>query len=184
LIKKGSSLKKHDIAALIISPTRELAQQIHYVIEKFLEKINKFTSILFVGGNNVGEDLNKFQTNGGHIVVATAGRLEDILSRQNSSITIKTGFKALEFLILDEADRLLDMGFKESLEIIFKYLPKQRRTGLFSATQTDEIDKLIRAGLRNPCCIQIKQKSNVNSQRTPLELNNFYMVNKYIFKKI
>ena len=52
-------MKKHDIAALIISPTRELAQQIHYVIEKFLERIKKFTSILFVGGNNVGEDLNK-----------------------------------------------------------------------------------------------------------------------------
>ena len=73
-------------------------------------------------------------------------------------------------LILDEADRLLDLGFKNSLQNILKYLPKQRRTGLFSATQTDEIDKLIRAGLRNPCCIQVKQKANVLSQKTPLTL--------------
>jgi ATP-dependent RNA helicase DDX55/SPB4 len=84
-------------------------------------------------------------------------------------------------LILDEADRLLDLGFKNSLQNILKYLPKQRRTGLFSATQTDEIDKLIRAGLRNPCCIQVKQKANVLSQKTPLTLKNYYSVNK-IFK--
>ena len=71
---------------------------------------------------------------------------------------------------------MLDLGFKESLETIFKFLPKQRRTGLFSATQTDEIDKLIRAGLRNPCSIQVKQKSNLSSQKTPLELNNYYLI--------
>lgn len=85
-----------------------------------------------------------------------------------------------EVLILDEADRLLDMGFKESLEGILRMLPKQRRTGLFSATQTDEIDKLIRAGLRNPCNIQVKQKSTSQNesekQKTPIGLKNFFMV--------
>jgi ATP-dependent RNA helicase DDX55/SPB4 len=80
-------------------------------------------------------------------------------------------------LILDEADRLLDMGFKDSLESILRVLPKQRRTGLFSATQTDEIDKLIRAGLRNPCNIQVKQKASLQlAQKTPLGLKNFYLV--------
>ena len=123
------------------------------------------------------EDLRYcFSFKGGNIVVATAGRLQDLFSRQSMKINIKKNFKSLEVLILDEADRLLDLGFRESIEDIFKILPKQRRTGLFSATQTDEIDKLIRAGLRNPCSIQVKQKANLNSQKTPLELNNYYLV--------
>lgn len=83
-------------------------------------------------------------------------------------------------MILDEADRLLDLGFHDSLETILKYLPKQRRTGLFSATQTNEIDKLVRAGLRNPCSIQVKQKADVNAQKTPLGLKNYYTVIFYL----
>ena len=135
---------------------------------------------MFVGGNSVNEDFNSFEKNGGNIVVATAGRLQDLFNRQNLKTSLKKNIKSLEILILDEADRLLDLGFRESIEDIFKYLPKQRRTGLFSATQTDEIEKLIRAGLRNPCIIQVKQKASLNSQKTPLELNNYYMVNKYL----
>jgi ATP-dependent RNA helicase DDX55/SPB4 len=79
---------------------------------------------------------------------------------------------------LDEADRLLDLGFKDNLQTIFGFLPKQRRTGLFSATQTEEIEKLIRLGLRNPCFIQVKQKGNAEAQKTPLKLNNYYLVFK------
>ena len=62
------------------------------------------------------------------------------------------------------------------MNVIFQYLPKQRRTGLFSATQTDEIDKLIKAGLRNPCQIQVKQKGAAAMQKTPILLNNYYKV--------
>ncbi len=80
-----------------------------------------------------------------------------------------------EVLILDEADRLLDLGFKDNLQTIFGLLPKQRRTGLFSATQTDETEKLIRLGLRNPCFIQVKQKGNAEAQKTPMKLNNYYL---------
>jgi ATP-dependent RNA helicase DDX55/SPB4 len=81
-----------------------------------------------------------------------------------------------EVLILDEADRLLELGFKDNLQTIFSLLPKQRRTGLFSATQTDEIEKLIKLGLRNPCFIQVKQKGNAALQKTPVKLNNYYLV--------
>jgi len=179
ILLKAKNLKKHDIGALIISPTRELSLQIFSVVEVFLKKITTLNAILFVGGNSVNEDFNRFETYGGNIVIATAGRLQDLFNRQTLKTNLKKNFKSLEILILDEADRLLDLGFRESIEEIFKYLPKQRRTGLFSATQTDEIDKLIRAGLRNPCIIQVKQKTNVKSQKTPLELNNYYLVSFY-----
>jgi len=142
----------------------------------FLQKITNLTCILFVGGTTVAEDLKNFQQNGGNIIVGTAGRLEDIFSRSNLKLNMKNNLKNFEVLILDEADRLLELGFRENLQTIFDLLPKQRRTGLFSATQTDEIDKLIKVGLRNPCFIQVKQKGNALAQKTPLKLNNYYMV--------
>lgn len=63
-----------------------------------------------------------------------------------------------EILILDEADRLLDLGFHATLNTILGFLPKQRRTGLFSATQTREVESLARAGLRNPVAVTVKEK--------------------------
>lgn len=78
-----------------------------------------------------------------------------------------------EFLVLDEADRLLDFGFSATLNSILSYLPRCRRTGLFSATQTKELRQLIRAGLRNPALIVVKEKSNVS---TPINLNNSYTI--------
>lgn len=74
-------------------------------------------------------------------------------------------------LVLDEADRLLDLGFSTTLNTILSYLPRLRRTGLFSATQTKELEQLIRAGLRNPTLVTVKEKCNVS---TPLTLNNYY----------
>lgn len=78
-------------------------------------------------------------------------------------------------LILDEADRLLDFGFKLTINTILAYLPRQRRTGLFSATQTKEVEDLIRAGLRNPVVINVMEKA---SQCTPVSLNNYYIVTR------
>lgn len=78
-------------------------------------------------------------------------------------------------MILDEADRLLDLGFKTSLNTILSYLPRQRRTGLFSATQTKEVEALIRAGLRNPVLVSVTEKA---SQSTPLLLSNYFILTK------
>ena len=75
--------------------------------------------------------------------------------------------------MLDEADRLLDLGFKATINNILVYLPRQRRTGLFSATQTTEVTDLIRAGLRNPVLVSVKEKSTIN---TPIRLQNFYRI--------
>merc|ERR1719483_538163 len=84
--------------------------------------------------------------------------------------------KSLEVLILDEADRLLSLGFENAVNTILSLCPKQRRTGLFSATQTSEISNLIRAGLRNPVMITVKERGVTEKSRTPASLDNSYMV--------
>lgn len=116
----------------------------------------------------------------GHIIVATPGRFEAMLEHRQENVNLALHVKALEVLVLDEADRLLDMGFEVSINTILSYLPKQRRTGLFSATQTSEVEKIIRAGLRNP--VRITVKENISSeilskdQKIPSSLENYYTV--------
>jgi len=140
------------------------------------------TSILLIGGNKVEKDIFKYDQGGGNIVIGTPGRLEDLLMGKTVGATqeqnkLVTGLKSLEILILDEADRLLSLGFENALNSILGFCPKQRRTGLFSATQTSEISNLIRAGLRNPAMIVVKDKGHKDiAERTPSNLENFYMV--------
>lgn len=92
------------------------------------------------------------------MIIATPGRLEKSLQ------WISPYLKELEMLVLDEADMLLRLGFQKTLTYILSKLPKQRRTGLFSATQTDQVEDLIRAGLRNPYRVTVKQKFNAARQ--------------------
>jgi ATP-dependent RNA helicase DDX55/SPB4 len=93
--------------------------------------------------------------------------------------------KALEVLVLDEADTLLDLGFQATINQILAMLPKQRRTGLFSATQTKEVKELARAGMRNPVSVTVRvQSSQAQEQRvgmvsTPTTLMNWYTVTEY-----
>lgn len=82
-------------------------------------------------------------------------------------------------MILDEADRLLDLGFSMTLDTILCHLPRLRRTGLFSATQTKELQQLIRAGLRNPALITVKEKPNIS---TPSNLKNNYVITSAEYK--
>lgn len=173
LQKRKEKWKPTEIGGIIISPTRELAIQINEVLQKFLNNIPNLKQILLVGGTTIAEDADRLKA-GANIIVATPGRLEDILS--NCKIINLAGYvKSLEILILDEADRLLDLGFSTTLDTILLYLPRLRRTGLFSATQTKELQHLIRAGLRNPSLITVKEKPNIS---TPSNLkNNFVIVN-------
>ena len=93
--------------------------------------------------------LDSYGNFSGNIIVGTPGRLEALFEHKHGGMmsVLARGVKELDVLVLDEADRLLDMGFEASINTILRYLPKQRRTGLFSATQTSEVEKLIRAGL-------------------------------------
>ncbi|KAL3270693.1 hypothetical protein HHI36_021221 [Cryptolaemus montrouzieri] len=166
--------KKHKVGAIVISPTRELALQTRDVLEQMLEHVKGLTSALFVGGNSVDEDVQKFKERGANIIICTPGRLEDLLTRK-VDINLSQAVKSLEILILDEADKLLDLGFQNTLNIILSYLPRQRRTGLFSATQTKEVQDIIRAGLRNPVLISVSAKA---SQSTPVTLTNYYIVTR------
>ncbi|XP_041059552.1 ATP-dependent RNA helicase DDX55 isoform X2 [Carcharodon carcharias] len=177
LLKREEKLKKLQVGALIITPTRELAIQIDEVLKLFTVHFPQFRQILLIGGSNPIEDVEKFKKQGGNIIVGTPGRLEDMFRRQSDGLDLPSYVKTLEVLVLDEADRLLEMGFEASLNTILGFLPKQRRTGLFSATQTQEMENLVRAGLRNPVRIMVKEKGVAadNTQKTPVQLRNYYM---------
>ncbi|XP_047426566.1 ATP-dependent RNA helicase DDX55 [Mugil cephalus] len=179
LLKREEKLKKMQVGALVVTPTRELALQISEVMGQFIEKFPQFTQILLIGGTNPIEDVEKFKEQGANIVIATPGRLEDMFRRKSDGLDLASSVKSLDVLVLDEADRLLDMGFEASLNTILGFLPKQRRTGLFSATQTQELEKLVRAGLRNPVRITVKEKglaAVAASQKTPSRLSNYYTI--------
>ncbi|KAJ3022257.1 ATP-dependent RNA helicase ddx55 [Thoreauomyces humboldtii] len=201
--RDGRGLLKHQIGAVIISPTRELARQIFDVTTTFLdaistasaaelaeanddgaagsaegaelkmEKIPTLKHMLFIGGTNLHDDVQQFQREGAQVVIGTPGRLDDLLSRGALFNT-----KELEVLVLDEADRLLDMGFEQVLTSIIQRLPKQRRTGLFSATMSDALNQLVRVGLRNPVRVQVKVESltQAEEQCTPSSLEIAYLV--------
>ncbi|XP_077867708.1 ATP-dependent RNA helicase DDX55-like [Saccoglossus kowalevskii] len=184
LLKRTERLKKREIGAIIITPTRELALQIDEVLSEFVKRIPKLKTLLLIGGTNPIIDVNKFLDIGGNIITATPGRLVDLFHRKQDGIDLASYVRTLEVLVLDEADKLLDLGFENSINEILSYMPKQRRTGLFSATQTDEVEKLIRAGLRNPVRITVKEKQTKSqvTQRTPFLLKNYYWVR--IFKAV
>ncbi|KAJ3269759.1 hypothetical protein HDV01_001060 [Terramyces sp. JEL0728] len=184
--QQGRPLKKNEIGVVIISPTRELAQQIHKVMTPFVDALNDdencvvkegIRHLLFIGGNDTREDVKLFNQKGAQIVIGTPGRLDDLFKRSTIFNT-----KEVEVLVMDEADRLLDMGFEVQLTSIIRKIPKQRRTGLFSATMTEALTKLVKAGLRNPVKVQVKVQSNdgemISEQKVPSTLEMFYLIAK------
>lgn len=171
--------KSHEVRAVIVSPTRELATQIYDVTKKFLcDEAESIQQLSLIGGRgDIAKDVKLFEEKGANIIIGTPGRIDEMI--ENCTV-LRNALRYLEVLILDEADRLLDLGFHKTLMSILGHLPKQRRTGLFSATQTEETEKLVRAGLRNPVKIVVKQKVShaglqIDAQvKTPTSLKNFY----------
>ncbi|OQR85585.1 DEAD/DEAH box RNA helicase [Achlya hypogyna] len=165
------------LMAMVLSPTRELARQIHECACFFFSRaLPSVQVILFVGGTSVDEDMASIRAAKGRmsVIVGTPGRIDDILNRVAPMGILET--KEFEALILDEADTLLDMGFEQSITAILGRLPKQRRTGLFSATQTQEVKALARAGLRNPATVSVQLAVD---QKTPTTLTNWYAEVEY-----
>ncbi|KAF9335555.1 ATP-dependent rRNA helicase spb4 [Podila minutissima] len=173
--RRSRKLAPAEIGAIVISPTRELATQITKVLSEFEPFFPNIKHQLMIGGEtSLEEDIETFSQTFPDILIGTPGRLEDILSQKRSGVNVKE----LEVLVLDEADRLLDMGFAVSLNKIMSLLPKQRRTGLFSATMTDGLSELVRAGLRNPVRVVVKVEDLVGGggQRTPASLHIGYIL--------
>jgi ATP-dependent RNA helicase DDX55/SPB4 len=167
ILRRTSLLSARQVGVLILSPTRELAQQTHQVCSDLCRATCLPPPLLLVGGGGtqrpVTEDLRLFQREKSDIIIGTPGRVEDVLTRYKV-----LDMSELECLILDEADRLLDMGFDMSLQHIISRLPKMRRTGLFSATGTAAsggtmattyrrgLQRLAqKAGMRNPVWIHV-----------------------------
>jgi ATP-dependent RNA helicase DDX55/SPB4 len=172
---------RHDIgtkiASIIIAPTRELAEQITKVLDLFLNNINdhyqtRLSSQLIIGGSSVEFDLSKTQKNGANVIVGTPGRLQELFT--NYPYLYNT--KNVEILVMDEADRLLDMGFETTLNSILSLLPKQRKTGLFSATMSESLDEWSRVGLRNPVRITKTEYFKDEKQRIPTSLKIYYTI--------
>ncbi|KAF8509054.1 P-loop containing nucleoside triphosphate hydrolase protein [Hysterangium stoloniferum] len=134
------------VGTLILSPTRELATQIANEALRLCHYHDDFEVRLFTGGMNKRIQMRDFMKGRRDIVVATPGRLLDLL---HSESEVKKGFAATQMFILDEADTLLDMGFRDDIEAIKKFLPPapQRQTLLFSATVSNEVRQIARSTL-------------------------------------
>ncbi|XP_005919428.1 ATP-dependent RNA helicase DDX18 [Haplochromis burtoni] len=141
LIYKLKFMPRNGTGVIILSPTRELAMQTYGVLKELMTH-HVHTYGLIMGGSNRSAEAQKL-ANGVNIVVATPGRLLDHL--QNTSGFM---YKNLQCLIIDEADRILEVGFEEELKQIIKLLPKRRQTMLFSATQTRKVEDLARISLK------------------------------------
>lgn len=173
LTRRAQPWSSKETGALIITPTRELATQIAGVLLPFLEEVALSMSVL-IGGSDLQTSITELNSNGANVVVATPGRLVDVLNRKDC--TLASAVHSLEVLVLDEADRLLELGFEQSINTALSFLPKQRRTGLFSATLNQDVKALIRAGMRNPVTITVRDKQESKDlDPTPKSLSNFYL---------
>ncbi|KAJ5590738.1 hypothetical protein N7450_004710 [Penicillium hetheringtonii] len=177
LLRLEEPLKKHHIGAIIISPTRELASQIYQVLLSLLE----FHPASAAAINPPEGDAPRPKSSSSILKVVPQLLLggattpaEDLSSFLKRSPNVLSSF---EMLVLDEADRLLDLGFKDDLQKILRHLPKQRRTGLFSASISEAVDQIVRVGLRNPVKVAVKVKggSGIEDKRTPASLQMTYL---------
>jgi ATP-dependent RNA helicase DDX55/SPB4 len=160
---------KRHVLGMIILPTRELALQVSDIARKFAACVKRVAELevviqVFIGGRLLEVDEQAYNDEGGNLVVCTPGRMYELML-ECQDLKLKT----LEFLVMDEGDRLLSMGFAAQIDTILSYLPKQRRTGLFSATQTKEVKELARAGLRNAQLVKVKVQTSVVTGREGAE---------------
>jgi len=153
-LSEGKRPSANSARCLILAPTRELAEQVHQSVQKYAANLSLKSQVVY-GGVKINPQMLKLRK-GADVLVATPGRLLDLMEKN------AVNFKDLGFLVLDEADRMLDMGFLPSIKRILAKLPKKRQTLLFSATFSDSIKKLSQQFLNNPVLIET-EKTNTTA---------------------
>jgi ATP-dependent RNA helicase RhlE len=137
---------RHPVRAIVLAPTRELAVQVAANVKAYAKQTNLRVAVVF-GGMNMKEQTVELKA-GVEVLIATPGRLLDHIEAKNCNLG------QVEYVVLDEADRMLDIGFLPDLQRILSYLPKQRQTLLFSATFSTEIKKLAQSYLQDPILVE------------------------------
>jgi len=150
LIQKMNERARPGIRVLVLAPTRELALQIQKNYVEF-NGVKTNRSVNVIGGANIREQLAELRR-GAAVLIATPGRLLDLIERR--AVTLS----GIEFLVLDEADRMLDMGFLPAIRRVLSMLPSKRQTLLFSATMSPSIEELARSTMKDPKLIEVSRR--------------------------
>ena len=150
IIQKIGEKPRPGVRVLVLAPTRELVTQIHKNYREFNRgKGNR--AVVVIGGANMRAQITELRRDAA-VVIATPGRLLDLIERRAVSLA------AVEFLVLDEADRMLDMGFLPAIRRVLAMLPAKRQTLLFSATMSEEIERLARTTMKQPTLIEVSPR--------------------------
>jgi ATP-dependent RNA helicase DeaD len=152
-------LSKKTTQALIICPTRELCLQIERDLNKFAKFIPQFSSVAVYGGSDMMRQIKSLR-NKPSVIVATPGRLMDLMQRG------EINFGAIRFCVLDEADEMLNMGFRDDIEYILGYTPAEKRTFLFSATMPASVRQIAERFLKDAKEISVGSKNTTNQNIT------------------
>ncbi|WP_409200780.1 DEAD/DEAH box helicase [Methanobrevibacter sp. DSM 116169] len=150
-------IKDKSPQAIILCPTRELSIQVAGEIEKLSKNMKKLRVLAVYGGQPIGRQIRALKK-GVHIIVGTPGRVLDHIDRKTLDLT------GIETVVLDEADEMLDMGFREDIEHILRFTPKNRQTLLFSATIPKPIKKITKHYQKDPVHLKIAKKDMVVPQ--------------------
>jgi len=151
-------VQQYHVQTLVLCPTRELADQVAKEIRRLARAIHNIKVLNLCGGAPIGPQNDSLE-HGAHVVVGTPGRIEEHLRKGTLQLS------QLNTFVLDEADRMLDMGFQASLDAIIAHLPKQRQTLLFSATYPEQIQAMARRTMTHPVMVKVDSTHNSSSIR-------------------
>ena len=142
---------------LVLAPTRELGQQIAEQLHKYSKYLKRINVLAVYGGAAITNQIRALRRDPQHIIIATPGRLIDLINRKAIKLD------ELKYLVLDEADEMLNMGFKDELDQILSFTPEDKQTWLFSATMPSVIKRMVNKYMNNPFEIKIDAKDKVNT---------------------